>query len=94
MTADEGGRANALSRVWCVYEIFHTVLHGSATFKVLMSEAEVTRFLSMLEDNWLLPFNVFARIDIRKAESFKAKDKERIMAHVESDDGPGAKVCC
>ena len=64
-----GCKLNALSRVWCVYEVFHT-LKAEAKFEVIMSEEEEVRFVEAVGKGGGPVQDACALIDIRKAESF------------------------
>ena len=72
----------ALSRIWCIYEVWQTVMEkGAYGLRVLMPEVKGSKLAE-----------VFKTFDVMKAEATQEEDRIKILADISKSDGGAASV--
>jgi tetratricopeptide (TPR) repeat protein len=75
-----------LTRAWCLWELYCTVLAG-ARFSVLLGPAERAAFEGALVDDFDVVLAAFANVDVREAEAGSAADQTMILTAAETAPG-------
>ena len=86
MFLDPVDKSEALGRAWVIWELYHTAVSGGE-FEAVMTQAEAERFVHELERNVNALANMFAHIDVRKADAHNKEDLARIMEEVDKVEG-------
>ena len=77
-----------ITRAWCLWEIYSTLVVPGATFEVVVSKAEVARLrAAVLAQGDGAVTDAMLDIDAQKAECFVPADRVQIFAAVEAMDG-------
>ncbi len=75
-----------LTRAWCLWELYCTVLAG-ARFSVLLGPAEREAFECAMVDDFDVVLAAFANIDVREAEAGSPEDQSMILTAAEAVPG-------